>query len=219
MNMRAFFANFVGFQNHLVQNAAVVQISSAGTVWQIEAKGPNFIQNIKDTVTNWCNQNSMEVAVIRGKSAISQQRERICTGVADSIAQIFGIPKGKGKGKGAGPARITTCWPDDKPENSWRIIADSLVVVKGKIDLEQMRYEITLSESACNQQIQNLGVAIREWERADRIGYMLPVWTNTCADLSNCDCGRAPRHLQFGGAQQASWTTTWWCTTWPTAQC
>jgi len=33
MNMRAFFANFVGFQNHLVQNAAVVQISSAGPVW------------------------------------------------------------------------------------------------------------------------------------------------------------------------------------------
>jgi predicted nuclease with TOPRIM domain len=32
MNMRAFFANFVGFQNHLVQNAAVVQISSAGPV-------------------------------------------------------------------------------------------------------------------------------------------------------------------------------------------
>ena len=89
MGMRQFFQHFVNFQNHFVANNGIVKISSAGPIWQIETKGPGFTQAIKDSVMNWTNQQQMQVAVIRGKSNISELRERVCLGGAESIAQVL----------------------------------------------------------------------------------------------------------------------------------
>ena len=105
--MRQFFQNFINFQNHFVGNQGIVKISSAGPIWRIDTKGPNFTQPCKDSIANWTNQQQMQVAVIRGKSNIADLKERILIGSAESIAVLFGIPKGKGKGKG--PQRITIC--------------------------------------------------------------------------------------------------------------
>jgi hypothetical protein len=160
----------------------------------VEVKGPNFAQPIKDSIVHWSQQQHMEVAVIRGKSNIAERRERVCAGASECISQIFGIPKGKGKGKG-GTTRITVCWPDHRPENARGVVADSLVVLKGKKNLTDMRYDITISEAAANTHVQALGEAIREWELQDRTGYLLPIWMHTEADLSQCDWGRAPRNL------------------------
>lgn len=195
--MRSFFNNCISFQNHFVSNNGVTKISSAGPVWQVEIKGPNFAQPIKDSILHWVQQAQMDVAVIRGKSNIAELRERVCVGTSEAIAFTFNIPKGKGKGKGT-PQRITICWPDARNEDSWRIIADGLVVLKGKTDLVNMCYEITFSLAAINNQEQSLGHSIREWELHDRTGYMLPVVIKTEEDLSQCDRGRQPKGLGKG---------------------
>ena len=193
-SMRNFFGNFVEFQNHFMANHGVSKISSAGPIWQIEVKGPGFAQTIKDSVSNWCNQRQMDVAVIRGKSNIAELKERICAGCAESIARLFQIPKGKGKGN-----RITICWPNNRPESEFRIIADGYVVLKGRVNLLEMRYDLTISETAAAEHLQTLCHDIREWEHADRTGYMLPLQIAAENDLSNCDWGRPPKGFGKGG--------------------
>jgi hypothetical protein len=217
LNMRKFFDHFVAFQNHYIGNNGVVQISSAGPIWQVEVKGPNFAQGIKDSIMHWTRQQNLEVAVIRGKANIAEQRERICTGSAECISQLFGIPKGKGKGKGN--ARIVICWPDNRPENVWRIVADSVVVLKGRINLTDMRYDVTISDAAATTNTKTLGQSVRDWELRDRTGYLLPVWIHREPDLSQCDWGRAPRGMNgpqgatlgnLVGAQPGWDSSTWW---------
>ena len=147
--MNKFFDFLVPFQNHYIGNDGVVQISSAGPVWQIEVKGLTFAGGMKDSTSNWCQQRNLDVAVIRGESNIAEQRDRICNGSAECIAHLFNIPKGRGKGKGsAGGARIVICWPDSQPESAWRIAADNIVVLKGRINLTDMRYDVTISEGS-----------------------------------------------------------------------
>ena len=191
MTMRQFYGHFNSFQAHFQSNTGTLQITSAGPVWQVEVRSPAATQAIRDSVIAWIQSQSMQVTVIRGKSSISQARERICTGTAEAISSTFGIEKGKGKGKGS-PQRLSIHWPNNR--NQWKIFADGQLVVAGEIDMTKQVYIITLAANSLNGKHQELGHAIREWEKSDRVGYMLAVVINITPTLVGYEeWGRAPR--------------------------
>ena len=106
---------------------------------------------------------------------------------------------GKGKGKGKGPQRIIIHWPDR--DGRWKIIVDDYIICKCEVNTAEMKYDLTLSESACGGHTQTLGHDIREWELSDRTGYLLPVQMNTCASLDDCEWGRPPKGSYNGKGQ------------------
>jgi hypothetical protein len=159
MTMRQFYGHFNSFQAHFQSNTGTLQITSAGPVWQVEVRSPAATQAVRDSVIAWTQSQSMQVTVIRGKSSISQARERICTGTTEAIASTFGIEKGKGKGKGS-PQRLIIHWPNNR--NQWKIFADGQLVAAGEIDMTKQVYSITLATNSLNGKHQELGHAIRE---------------------------------------------------------
>jgi hypothetical protein len=143
---------------------------------------------------DYCQQNNIEATVIKGKSNISTSKERIVVGISDSIAKIFRIEKPKGKGKGQN--RIVTGWPDQ--HNQFSLIADNFNMVAGRVNFEEMEYEISiLKKAASSEQVaQQLAHQIRAFDSSDRVGFLLPISIEIVADLDNNDWGRRPRGLQ-----------------------
>jgi hypothetical protein len=99
--------------------------------------------------------------------------------------------------------RIQVCWPDMK--NQWRAVADGVNLVAGEMNLEEMRFDIEISQFNCGsaEQAQTLAASMRQWEYTDRLGYFLPLHINIVADLNGCTYGRDPKGLGKGqGAAQ-----------------
>jgi len=157
-------------------------------------------QSIRDQAANFVQTQAMQCAVLRGKPAISEAKQRVCIGTSESIHRVWNIEKGKGKGA---EKRVQVCWPDMK--NCWRVVADGVNLVAGEMNLEEMRYDIEISQLNCGsaEQAQTLATSMRQWEHTDRLGYFLPLHINIVADLNGCTFGREPKGLGKGqGAAQ-----------------
>ena len=127
----------------MLENSKVNKVSNAGPVWMVESSCPDMqvMQSTRDNANNWTTSQAMQVAILRGKSAIAEARSRICVGVAECIFKLWGIEKG---GKGT-PRRVQTCWPDMK--GAWRIVADGHNLVAGRTNMDTLCYDIEISEA------------------------------------------------------------------------
>jgi hypothetical protein len=200
MTMRAFYQSFERFQTTMLGNPHCKQVSNAGPLWMCECDSPMNTQAIRDQAANFVQTQAMQCAVLRGKSAISEAKQRVCIGTSESIHRVWNIEKGKGKGA---EKRVQVCWPDMK--NCWRAVADGFNLVAGEMNLEEMRYDVEISQLNCGsaEQAQTLATSMRQWEHTDRLGYFLPLQINIVADLNGCTFGREPKGLGKGqGAAQ-----------------
>jgi hypothetical protein len=193
-SMRQFYAAYLQFQTNMSQNPHVVQVTNAGPIWMIETDCPSSTQGVRDQVYNLMNQAGLQTAVLKGKSNITEAKQRICAGAASAVATSCGVAKGKGA-----PRRIETCWPDIRQQ--WRLLLDNKTIVAGSVNTTLMQLEIEIAVDAVegNQnKAQEIAHCIREWERTDRTGYLLYPKISLVASLSNCDYGRAPKNLGKG---------------------
>ena len=130
------------------------------------------------------------------KKQYHRSKQRICAGAAAAVATTMGINKGKGA-----PRRLETCWPDIK--NQWRLLLDGKTIVAGTLNQTQMQLDVEIAEDVAGDQNKAREIAhcIREWERSDRIGYLLFPQITMTPSLRDCDYGRAPGNLGKGIAQ------------------
>jgi len=198
LTMRNFYVAFIPFQNHNQNNHQITSITSAGPIWQIQCRSPIATQGVRDAIWNYCQQNNIEVTVIKGKSNITTAKERIFVGISDSIGKIFRIEKPKGKGKGQ--SRIITAWPDQN--HQFALMADGFNMAAGRINFDKMEYEIFISKKAASseQVAQQLAHQIRAFDSSDRVGYLLPLNIELVEHLDNNDWGRRPRGQQGAGS-------------------
>jgi hypothetical protein len=159
----------------------------------IEADCPNNCQGIRDQVFNLMQVAGLQVAFLKGKSNITEAKQRICAGAASAVASAMSIAKGKGA-----PRRIETCWPDMR--NEWRLVVDGNTIASGALNTTNMQLEIEVAIDIAGSEMkaQEIAHCIREWERSDRIGYLLYPHITLVTTLSNCVFGRAPKNLGKG---------------------
>jgi hypothetical protein len=193
-SMKQFYGAFLPFQTQMCQNPHAVQVTNAGPIWMVEADCPNSCQALRDQIYNLMQTAGLQTAVLRGKSNITEAKQRICAGAAAAVATTMGVNKGKGA-----PRRLETCWPDIK--NQWRLLLDGRTIVAGTLNQTQMQLDVEIAEDVAGDQNKAREIAhcIREWERTDRIGYLLFPQITVSPSLRDCDYGRAPKNMGKGG--------------------
>jgi hypothetical protein len=84
--------------------------------------------------------------------------------------------------------------------NEWRLVLDGNTIVSGALNTTamQLEVEIAIDTAGSEMKAQEIAHCIREWERSDRIGYLLYPHITLVTTLNNCAFGRAPKNLGKG---------------------
>ena len=106
MSMREFYTSFEKFQEFLAKDEKVLEIASAGPLWQVTTRMPTQTQATFDKIKSWAREKHSDgIAAFRGKTAITTVRQNDAKIAHNSAIEALGLPFGRDSG-------LATAWHD-----------------------------------------------------------------------------------------------------------
>ena len=162
--MKPFFESYKALQTIVAKEANLVSVANNGPMLSIKVVAPEKVREAMNVIHGWQRDERVDVAVFRGKTALTQMMELPIRGAHRAMLNQMGMDARQAKEAG-----LTTCWMDQ--EKRWSICLHDVCHIRGQMNMQTLEAEVQITlEHFTEQGYEKVVADMKAFEAGDRSG-------------------------------------------------